>query len=150
MKSNETFSPSIEHYIARNSPEETKKILERMGSPKIKNNQDLLKRVHEATNKFGMDAFSKLAEIETPYRSLILSEYEKSKAASGEKKSNCCGGGSSGIDGESTSGCSGCGGKCGGGSSNADGEVVNKPAFNPAPYLLVGAFTVIVVMLLKN
>lgn len=75
---------SIETYIAMNNPKATARVLEELGAPRITSNEDLLNKVHFATKQFGLKAFEKLAEIDTPYRKLILSQF-------GESKSNACG-----------------------------------------------------------
>lgn len=92
---------TIELYVAQANPKETARALEKLGAPKVTSNKDLLSKLEFATRKFGTKVYEKLAEVETPYRSLILTEYEKHK----EKKS----------------GCDGCGGTCGQGKSNACG-----------------------------
>lgn len=102
---------SIETYVTVSNPHEVMRILKELGAPAVTSNEDLLNKVHYATDKFGAKMFERLADIETPYRSLILTEYEKERG--GEKKSNCSGG------------CSGCDGKysnCSGCHSNANGD----------------------------
>ena len=80
---------SIETYVTVSNPHEVMRILKELGAPAVTSNEDLLNKVHYATDKFGAKMFERLADIETPYRSLILTEYEKERG--GEKKSNCSG-----------------------------------------------------------
>lgn len=83
---------TIETYIALNNPKEAVRVLElELGAPKVTGHADLIRKIHYATEKFGLSAFNKLAMIDTPYRRLILSQID-------EKKSNC--GGCSGADGD--------------------------------------------------
>jgi len=97
---------SIETYIATENPKEVAALLREMGAPAITSQEDLLAKVRYATDKFGRKAFERLAKIDTPMRSLILTFNES------EKKSNC-------------GGCSGCNG-----SYNAAGDAVdNLPSF---------------------
>lgn len=85
---------TIETYIALNNPQGAAKVLAELGAPRIISNDDLLNKIHFATKQFGEKAFDKLAQIDTPYRRLILTEYSKNK------HSNCSGcGGSCGFDG---------------------------------------------------
>ena len=79
--------------------------LEALGAPKVISDDDLLKKVHYATKQFGIKAYEKLAEVDTPYRKLILSEMS-------EKHSNCGGG------------CSNCSGKS---SLDGTGQLDNEP-----------------------
>lgn len=88
---------TIECYIAKNNPKAVAEVLYELGAPKVTSNQDLLAKIHYATEKFGMKAFEKLAEIDTPYRRLILTHHLPE-----EKKSNC--GGCSGADGDFSNG----------------------------------------------
>jgi hypothetical protein len=85
---------SIETYVALNNPKDATIAVERMGAPKVTGHGDLVKKLHYATEKFGMKAFEKLAMIDTPYRKLILSQIE-------ETKSGC--GGCSGATGDQSS-----------------------------------------------
>ena len=105
---------TIETYIAINNPKATARALEEMGAPKVKSNEDLLAKVHFATDKFGMKAFEKLAQIDTPYRKLILSTLET--------KSNCGGG------------CSGCGKSNAGGPEDQGSVPTGKPVEQPNPH----------------
>ncbi len=94
---------TIEKYVAINNPQEAAKVIYELGAPKVTSNQDLLSKLNHATKQFGDKAFEKLAQIETPYRSLILTYSEKKSNCSGdckcsEKKSGCCGG-ASGVNG---------------------------------------------------
>jgi len=98
---------SIETYIATENPKEVAKLLREMGAPAITSQEDLLAKVHYATDKYGRKAFERLAKIDTPMRSLILTFNES------EKKSNC-------------GGCSGCNGSY---SSAAGDAVDNLPSF---------------------
>lgn len=103
---------SIESYIAINNPSATVSVLNTFGVPSIKggDTETLLKRVHEATIKIGLPFLKKMAKVDTPYRSLILSE----AIIPVENTSNCCG-----INGEHTSECSG---GCSSNKSNTVGE----------------------------
>lgn len=76
---------SIESYIADQNPTEVMALLKEMGCPKPKNFDDMVAKLHIATKKYGEKAFERLAEIDTPYRSLILASQE-------DEKSNCSGG----------------------------------------------------------
>lgn len=78
-------STSIETYIAKENPKAVAKLLTDMGAPAITSNEDLLSKIHYATDKYGRKVFEKLAKIETPMRSLILTFNES------ESKSNCGG-----------------------------------------------------------
>ena len=86
---------SIETYIATENPKEVAKLLREMGAPAITSQEDLLAKVQYATDKYGRKAFERLAKIDTPMRSLILTFNES------EKKSNC--GGFSGCNGSYSS-----------------------------------------------
>lgn len=113
---------SIEHYLASNNPMSVNQLLQKNG---LKNQVDVLgmiKGLQFLINKKGNAIVSDLADIDTPYKSLILAKY----LPSGEIKSNACG--CSGFNGEEKSNCAGCVGKCGG-MSNATGDAV---ASNPA------------------
>ncbi len=76
---------TIEKYIATNNQPEAMLFLKNLGAPKPKDEKDLVNKLQIATLKFGDKAFEQLAEIDTPYRRLILSK-------SSESKSNCGGG----------------------------------------------------------
>ncbi len=88
------MTETIEKYIATNNQREAMLLLKSLGAPKPKNEADLINKLEIATVKFGDKVFEQLAEIDTPYRRLILSK-------SSETKSNCsgCGGKCSGVDG---------------------------------------------------
>ena len=96
MRAGNNNALTIESYIATNNPKESVRILREFGAPATKagDYKDLLNKLHLATDKFGMRALEKMASIETPYRSLILTEYAKNHT---EEKSNC--GGCSHADG---------------------------------------------------
>lgn len=93
---------SIETYIASNNPDEAMALLKEMGSPKPKDFDDLVAKLHIATKKHGAKAFERLSKMETPYKSLVLSYEEED-----ENKSNCSGGckcgGSSNFSGDDVS-----------------------------------------------
>lgn len=69
----------FEEYILLNNPTGVKKVLEDLGAPAIKDKETLIRALAYAVsdNKLADKTYSKLAQIETPYRSLILTEAEK-------------------------------------------------------------------------
>lgn len=128
---------SIEHYIATNNPDASQKLLEKYKIPKAIDMTDLIAKVHYVVRKNKDFAITDLANIDTPYRQLILSTIKPVVVTeTKEVMSNACGCsgidgetsnacGCSGVDGESSN-CSGCGGKCGNKSSGVDGKT-EKP-----------------------
>lgn len=139
---------TIEEYIALNNPKATARVIEAMGAPKIipGDMKDLNKKVLYATNTFGLKAYEKLAEIDTPYRKLILSTIS-------EGKSNCagCGGGCGGH-----SNCSGCSGIDGPKDAKefvvkptSDVPAVSNNHLMVAGVVLLGILTIAVVVKLK-
>ncbi len=134
---------TIEHYVSTNNPNEAQKFLEKYKIPRGYNMSDLIDKVHYVTRKHKDFAFNELAQIDTPYRQLILStvkpeiiEVKKEVVASNacgcsgaDGTSNACG--CSGADGE-MSNCSGCGGTCGKAkTSGADGKTEQTKPTTP-------------------
>lgn len=90
---------SIEHYIATNNPNAVNQMFAKRGIPASKNLQDSIQKIRFIMSKEGDSAAKELANIDTPYHSLIESSHDV--------KSNACG--CSGADGsnEESSNCSG-------------------------------------------
>jgi hypothetical protein len=96
---------SIEHYIATNNPLELNYLLNKRGIPSAKNVPDAIKKLRYVMTKEGNNVLKEIAEINTPYRDLILSAIDKK-----EEKSNACG--CSSFNGETFSNCEGGNCKC--------------------------------------
>lgn len=96
---------TIEEYVAINNPKQADALIRKYGIPPSRSYRDLVAKLRALTKRKKEEAFIELAKIETPYRSLLLSNSE-------EDNSNACG--CSGADGETKSNCAGCGGNCGG------------------------------------
>ena len=85
---------TIEKYIADNSPREVVAILEANGAQRKITKDNIEEVLLRYTKAKGDVAFSQLAQIDTPYKRLILSSVP-------EKKSGACGcSNCSGVDGE--------------------------------------------------
>ena len=129
---------SIESYVARNNPSEVILALKEMGSPDPIDKQDLLYKIHVATEKFGEKAFKRLAEIDTPYKQMILAYAAQPEK---EKKSNCCG-----ANGEEKSNCSGCPSLEK--KANADGE--EKKDDKTMHYIAIASVVLLAVITIKT
>jgi len=78
---------SIEKYVALNNPKAAKEFLSKYGFEPASSIDDLVYKVESASLHFREKALEDLANIDTPYRRLILSSTESVD----EGKSNCCG-----------------------------------------------------------
>ncbi len=104
---------SIEQYITINNPNAASQLLVKYGVQPATSLQDLSQKVEMITYKYKDLAFMDLANIDTPYRRLILSSNQNllaSEQLPTEVKSNC----------------TGCGGTCGAKTSGADGKTEAK------------------------
>lgn len=86
---------SIETYIATNNPDEVMSLLRSVGAPKPKNHDEMIRRLHQASEKYPDTVFASLAKIETPYYQLIMSQIKDK-----EEQLSSCDGGCSGCDGK--------------------------------------------------
>ncbi len=105
---------SIEQYITINNPNAASQLLVKYGVQPATSLQDLSQKVEMITYKYKELAFMDLANIDTPYRRLILSSNQNllaSEQLPSEPKSNC----------------SGCGGTCGEKKSNIDSSELELP-----------------------
>jgi hypothetical protein len=137
---------SIEHYIATNNPSELNSLLNKRGIPSAKNVPDAINKLRYVMSKEGNNALKEIAEINTPYKDLIISAIDKK-----EEKSNACG--CSSFNGENNSNCDGANCKC---KSNFDDNKEVKKDENKkdikanedkiekfVPYLAVGLLLIV-------
>ncbi len=98
---------SIEQYVTINNPNAASQLLVKYGVQPATSLQDLSQKVEMITYKYKDLAFMDLANIDTPYRRLILSSNQNLLA-------------SEQLPTEAKSNCTGCGGTCGEKKSNID------------------------------
>lgn len=116
---------SIEQYVAVENPRAASQMLTKYGIPPATSLKDLAEKMEVVTYKYRALAFADLANIDTPYRRLILDSINTDVAVAKllpENVSNCDGGCSCKSKVEEKSNCTGCNGTCGEKKSNAEGE----------------------------
>lgn len=89
----------LEHYIATNNPNGVEVMLKKRNIPASKGLHDAVQKIRFILSKEGASAAKELADIDTDYKHLILSNEDKTSNACGcsgadgddEESSNCAG-----------------------------------------------------------